>query len=328
MARFSRAGSSSLWCNPSQRLARLFRSWRCHQNLQYAQYSGVSAPTQERKILRDLPRRVAPQAARALETFELPRRLWLTVRWSCWMTAALLSSACTPTQPQAHANRADCAVVPPVVRVSATRLVVRDGLTTTETDPVPSDAAAFWRLLRTMEFEGGLRPACSGEDAVVLPSEDTPVSSVFSLIRATSRCGGTTGLPLSGVGSPVPVHGLHFCYVPPEEPHEPTRCSQARIEVGPERIHLQRYAWGYPLVLTGPLAPPDVPRDERPPSLDFDFEGPERGAALLDALRAPHAGLPHCETASFRVDPQMRWGQLVPLLSTFHYATEISMLLD
>jgi len=91
---------------------------------------------------------------------------------------------------------------------------------------------------------------------------------------------------------------------------------------------LERYAWGYPLVLMGPLAPPDAPPDERPESISFDLEGPSRAAALLEALETPHAGLPHCDVASFRVDPQLRWGELVPLLSMFHNATGRSMVLD
>lgn len=244
------------------------------------------------------------------------------------MAVALLLTACTSAEPHEPTPRANCAVVPPVVYVSATRLVVRDGLTTTETSPLPSDPTEFWRLLRAMDFEGELRPACSGDDAVVVPAADTPISSVTSSIRATSRCGGTTGVPLSVEGSPVPVHGLHFCNPAPEERPELQRCSHVRVELGPERIHLQRYAWGYPFVLTGPLAPPDAPRDERPPSIDLDFEGPSRASALLDALEAPHAGLPNCEVASFRIDPQLRWGEVVPLLSMMHNSTGLSMLLD
>ena len=241
------------------------------------------------------------------------------------MAVVLAMSACTPTQPYEPAPRADCAVVPPVLRVSATRLVVRDGLRATRASPIPSDPVAFWRLLRGLEFEGELRPACSGEDAVVIPAEDTPVSSVFSSVRATSRCGGTTGVPLSAGGPPVAVRGLHFCNGPSEEVR---RCSLANIEVGPDRIHLRRHAWAYPMVLMGPLAPLDAPVDERPASIDLDFEGPSRAAALLEALEAPHAGLPHCDVTTFRADPQLRWGELVPLLSTFHHATGRSMAVD
>ena len=43
---------------------------------------------------------------------------------------------------------------------------------------------------------------------------------------------------------------------------------------------------------------------------------------------APHAGLPHCDVTTFRADPQLRWGELVPLLSTFHHATGRSMAVD
>ncbi len=55
---------SSLLRKSTRRLARPFRSWRRRQNLQYTRYSGVSAPTQERKMLPDPPRRLSQQAAR------------------------------------------------------------------------------------------------------------------------------------------------------------------------------------------------------------------------------------------------------------------------
>src|SRR5690606_12515437 len=56
------AWTRSPWRNPSRRLAWSFRRWLCRRNLQYVQYSGVSASRPRRKSRREATRRIAPRA--------------------------------------------------------------------------------------------------------------------------------------------------------------------------------------------------------------------------------------------------------------------------
>ncbi|MEM6291307.1 MAG: hypothetical protein AAGA54_08575 [Myxococcota bacterium] len=242
----------------------------------------------------------------------------------CGLAVASCTSAATPPEPV----RAECAVVAPVVRQFSDRLIVRDGLVTHETSPLPSDAVEFLHLLREMDAKGELRPACSGGEAVLAPGPDAPVGSVLATLRALSSCGGTVGVPLVESAPPVSVYGLHFCHVPPETMPKPKRCSHVRVDVSAEEMHVQRYARGYPLASVPPWLPPRPAEDQRPLSLDVHFTGAPDTVPWLETLDAPHAGLSLCDTASFRIEPQLRWAEVEPLLAAFHEATGLSMVLD
>lgn len=239
-----------------------------------------------------------------------------------------LVGGCTSAAPRVPVERGDCAPVTPVVHLSAHSLTVHEGVLSHTRSPVPSDLAAFVGMLRELADEGDLRRACTDRDTVVLPEADTPVTTVLATIRATSGCFETTRVSLQRSEPPVPVHGLHFCHVPLEELPERPRCSQARIAVDPHGLRLRRVAQGFPLA-RGPLFGGPVEADDpTPASLALDFEGPHRIAALLAALERPHAGLPNCDTASFVLDPELRWGEVVPLLTAFERSSGLAMFLD
>lgn len=247
-----------------------------------------------------------------------------------YFAAALLAVSCTPPSPPVSTVRADCSEVPPVWALSTQRLVVREGTSTLIVDPIPSDGASLYQKLKQMAFTGDLRPACAEKQTTLVPDDETPLPLVLATMSiATDNCGDTVRMPLSETQSDVPVRGLQFCHVPIEERDDELRCSHARVQVSPDRIELTRYPWGYPLPepFGGRFGSSEV-REERPSEVVHSFEGPSRAADLVGALRAPHAELPHCDAASFKVDPNLRWGELAPILSTFHEGVGLQIIVD
>lgn len=193
-------------------------------------------------------------------------------------------------------------------------------------DPIPSDGASLYQKLKQMAFTGDLRPACAEKQTTLIPADDTPVSLVLAAMSiATDNCGDTVRMPLSETQSDVPVRGVHFCTGSIEE----LRCSHARVQVSADRIGLTRFPRGYPLpaAFGGLFGSPEVD-EERPAEVVHSFEGPSRAADLVRALHAPHAELPHCDAASFKVDPNLQWGELAPILSTFHEGVGLQIIVD
>ncbi|MGH1340347.1 MAG: hypothetical protein ACRBN8_02255 [Nannocystales bacterium] len=262
-------------------------------------------------------------------------------RLLCGCVALVAGCTATPTP----GPDASCSPLPNLVTLSPGEFSVQSGIHSETTVLSQGTPLEILDALRTKRHEGDLRRACSGEPDVLLPDDDVPVENVLAALpEIILPDSGVVRIPVGGEKTPLRVLGLRF-RLPPADATDrpPPRCSRVSVDVEPDRIHLSRYPQltnnGFgarlsfepspatALSLDSPAAASEPPVSIGYPSISHVYTGPDRLSELLQALKAPHFGLPNCEVVGVRFRGALQWAPALEILEALDETLSLQLLL-
>ncbi len=234
------------------------------------------------------------------------------------MVVAIFTGACTGPVSR---TAAECSALPNVVLVSPDQIRIRSGLRTL-VDIGESTPRELYERLEALKTTGEVRAACSGVADVVAADDDTdPVRVMMAVAARKQECETPVRVVLGSSEPPVPISAVHFCGCRATRPF--AYCSSQRIDVWPDRVHVERVAM---LVGTecspGALAmlgPGDV-RPQAPPSVGGDYVGPDRVTDAFASLVAPHGDLLSCRDAYLSFHTPQNWGEVRTFAGEYYAA--------